>query len=134
MKKASFINHVRVFGLFLIIDFFCHNLETFSLAIDWPQTINLYVKVVIINSFSKNLLQNIERDEKKVYKCIKFCYKQIEPAAPVKIRKHLTVCLSQNDISHPVLTKQQNRKHTLFEKNSIHCFTVSVRIRDMIFL
>ena len=38
-----------------------------------------------------------------------FCLKQIESVAPVTIRK-------QSDISHPVLTNQQNRKHILLKK------------------
>ena len=41
LKKASFINHVRVFELFLITSFFCHNLRTCSPTNDSSQTINL---------------------------------------------------------------------------------------------
>ena len=55
-----------------------------------------------------------------------FCYKQIEPVAPVTIRSHLTVYLSQSDKSHSVLTKQQNGKRILLEKNSLYCFIISV--------
>ena len=40
-SELSLINHVRVFELFLIISFFCHNLRTCSLANDWSQTTNL---------------------------------------------------------------------------------------------
>ena len=42
--------------------------------------------------------------------------------APVTIRSHLTVYLSQSDKSHSVLTKQQNGKRILLEKNSLYCF------------
>ena len=54
--------------------------------------------------------------------------------APVTIRSHLTVYLSQSDKSHSVLTKQQNGKRILLEKNSLYCFIISVWIRHVIFL
>ena len=63
-----------------------------------------------------------------------FCYEQIEPVAPVTIRKHLTVYLSQSDTSYSVLKKQQNRQRILLEKNSLHCFIIGVCIRHVIFL
>ena len=50
-----------------MIGFFCHNLETFSLAIDWPQTINLYVKVVIINSFLRIYFKTLKEIKKSLH-------------------------------------------------------------------
>ena len=85
------------------MSFFRHNLRTCFLANDW--------------SLMLNRCKNSD--------------KQIEPVAPVTIRKHLHVHLRQSDISHPVLT---NRKRILLEKNSVHCFIINVQIRHMIFL
>ena len=75
-KTAGLINHVGVFWLFLIITVSCHNLRTCSLARDWSQTINLCENNDKFTSMKtkSTYLQSFE---------------QIEPVAPVTIRKHL---------------------------------------------
>ena len=81
------------------------------------------------DSFIKNCLQN--KQSLLIYKVLLWtnrtcgsCYYSLT----------INRISEPRDISYPVLTNQQNHERILLEKNSLHCFIISVRMRNMIFL